>query len=80
MFIQNVLHESTPRLAGQWLTQMSYKKRLRIQKECGQPYDFCWVADNVGQRQCALIVYVKAMIFRTYNQIMIVINNINKNF
>ena len=27
MFIQNVLHESTPRLANQWPTQMSSKKR-----------------------------------------------------
>ena len=32
-------------LAGQWPTQMLYKKMLGIQKECYQPNDFCGAAD-----------------------------------
>ena len=38
-----------PKLAGQWPTQMSYEKMLRIQKECCQPYDFCRVADMLAR-------------------------------
>ena len=50
-----------PWLAGQWLTQMSYEKRLRIQKECGWPYDFCGVADYVGQGHSLFNIHHRAM-------------------
>ena len=69
-----------PRLAGSGLTQKSYKKVLRIQKECDWPYDFCGAADNVIWRHCVCIIHVRAMIFCTYNQTIFIINNVNKIF
>ena len=78
--VLDALHELMPKSAGQWPTQKSYKKVLRIQKECGRPYDFCRVADNVGWRHCAYIIHVRAMLFCTYNQTIFIINNINKIF
>ena len=67
MFIPNTLHELTPSLAGQWLTQMSYKKMLRFQKECSQPYDFCWAADYVGWGHSVFNIHHRTMKLCIYN-------------
>ena len=46
-----------PRLAGQWPTQMLYRKRLRTQKECSWPYDFYGAADmSVGDISCSISI------------------------
>ena len=46
-----------PKSAGQWLTQMSYEKTLRIQKECCWLCDFCGVADmSAGDIVCAMFI------------------------
>ena len=74
------LHELTPMLAGQWPTQKPYKNHFLFEKECGQPYDFCREADNVTWVVCVCIIYDRAIIFCTYNHIILVVNNINKNF
>ena len=56
-YIPNMLHKSTPRSADQHPTQMSYEKRLRIQKECSQPYDFCRAADtSAGDISCSISI------------------------
>ena len=74
------LHELTPRSAGQWLTQKLYKNRFLFQKECSQPYNFCREADNVSWVVCVCIIHDRAIIFCTNNHIILVVNNINKNF
>ena len=76
----DALHELTPKLASQWLTQKPYKNHFLFQKECGWPYDFCREADNVDWTNCACIIHDRTMIFCTYNQIMFIINNIKKVF
>ena len=61
--ISDALHELTPKLAGQWPTQKPYENCFLFQKECGQPYDFCWEANNDSQVNCACIIHVRAIIF-----------------
>ena len=67
MFIPNTHHKLTPRSASQWPTQMSYKKRLRIQKECSQPYDFCGAADYVSQGHSVFNIHHRAMKLYIHN-------------
>ena len=44
-------------LASWWPAQMPYKKTLRIQKECYQPYDFCMAANMLaGDIMCELFI------------------------
>ena len=43
------IHVLTPKSAGRWQMQKSYKDCFLFQKECGQPYDFCREADKVSQ-------------------------------
>ena len=75
------LHELTPMSAGQWPTQKPYKNHFLFQKECGQPYDFCREANNVGWVVCVHIVHDRAIIFFFTNKhIILVVNNINKIF
>ena len=74
------LHELTPMSASQWPTQKPYENHFLFQKECGWPYDFCREADNVGWTNCACSVHARSMIFCTYNQILMIINNIKKVF
>ena len=50
-----------PRSASKWLTQMLYEKRLRIQKECGQPYDFCGAADLIGWGHSMFNIHHRAL-------------------
>ena len=76
----DALHELTPKSASQWPTQKPYENCFLFQKECGQPYDFCSGADNVGQTSCVHIIHARTVIFCTHNQILIIINNIKKVF
>ena len=76
----DALHELTPMSAGWQLTQKMYKNRFVFQKECGQPYDFCWEADKVGQTHCVHIVHPRSIIFGTNNPTMPIVNNIKKFF
>ena len=50
-----------PRSAGQQLTQMLYEKRLRIQKECGWPYNICGAANYVSRGQSVFNIHHRAM-------------------
>ena len=72
----DALHELTPKSAGQGPTQKPYKNCILFQKECGQLYDFCGEADNIGQTNCAYIIHPKTIIFCTNNLIIFIINNI----
>ena len=74
------LHELTPMLDGRWPTQKPYKNHFLFQKECSRPYDFCREADNVGWVVCVCIIHDIAIIFCINNHIILVVNNINKNF
>ena len=66
-YISNTLHKSTPgQLAnGQHKCHMKrgleFEKRLRIQKECGQLYNFCGAADYVGRGHSMFIIHHRAM-------------------
>ena len=73
-------HELTLMSAGQWPTQKPYKNHFLFWKECGQPYDFCREANNVGRVVCVCIIHDRAIIFCTNNHIILVANNININF
>ena len=79
-YISVALHEVTPMLASQQPTQKPYKNHFLFEKECGQPYNFCSKADNVSQVVCVCIIHDRAIIFCTYNHIILFVNNINKNF
>ena len=57
------IHVLTPKSAGQWPMQKSYKNHFLYQKECGQSYDFCRETDKVGQTNCACIVHPRTTIF-----------------
>ena len=76
----DALHELTPMSAGQWPTQKPYKNHFLFQKECSRLYDFCREADNVSWVVCVHIIHDRAIIFCTNNHIILVVNNINKNF
>ena len=70
----------TPKSAGQWLTQKSYKNCFLFRKECGRPYDFCRATDRVGQTNCACIIHPRSTIFGTHILTRASINNIKKIF
>ena len=74
------IHVLTPKLAGQWPMQKSYKNRFLFRKECGQPYDFCRATDRVGRTNCACIIHPRSTIFGTHILTMSSINNIKKIF
>ena len=74
------IHVLTPKLAGQWPTQKSYKNRFLFQKECGQLYDFCRATNRVGWTNCVHIVHPRSTIFGTHILTMSSINNIKKIF
>ena len=74
------IHVLTPKLAGQWPTQKSYKNQLRIQKEGCRPYDFCQEANKVGWAYCMCIVHARSTVFDTYILNISSINNIKKIF
>ena len=76
----DILHELTPMLASQWLTQKPYKNHFLFQKECGQPYNFCREADKVSWTYCEHIVHPRTIIFGTHNLTTPIINNIKKFF
>ena len=76
----DALHELTPMSASWQPKQKPYKNHFLFQKECGQPYNFCREADYVGQTSCVCIVDDRAIMFCTKNPIILVVNNINKNF
>ena len=76
----DALHELTPKLAGWWLTQKPYENHFLFQKECSQLCDICGEADNVGWTSCACFIHARSTIFCTYNQILMLINNIKKVF
>ena len=76
----DALHELTAMLASQQPTQKPYKNCFLFQKECGQPYDFCWEANKVGWTNCVCIVHPRSIIFGTHNPTIPIINNIKKFF
>ena len=76
----DALHELTPMSASWWPTQKPYKICFLFQKECGWPYDFCGEADNVGRVVYVHIIHDRAIIFCTNNHVILVNDNINKNF
>ena len=59
IYIHNRCFTSQPEVGRPMADTMSYEKRLRIQKKCGQPYDICGVADYVGQDIVCLIFIIK---------------------
>ena len=78
--MNTIIHVLTPKSAGQWPMQKSYKNRLRIQKEGYRPYDFCREADQVGRAHCMRIVHPRSTIFDTHILTMTSINNIKEIF
>ena len=74
------IHVLTPKSAGQWPMQKSYKNHFLFQKECGWPYNLCREADKVGQTNCVRIVHPRSTIVGTYILNMSSINNIKKIF
>ena len=74
------IHVLTPKSAGQWPMQKSYKNRLRIQKEGCRPYDFCREANKVSWAYCMRIVHARSTIFGTYILYISSINNVKKIF
>ena len=78
--ILNTIHELTPRLAGQWLTQKPYKNHFLFRKECSQLYDFCREANKVSWTYCACIIHPRSTIFGMHNLTMSIINNKKKFF
>ena len=78
--LDTAIHVLTPRSAGQWPTQKSYKNQFLFQKECGRPYNFCREADKVGWTNCACIIHPRTTIFDTHNLTIPIINNIKKIF
>ena len=74
------IHVLTPKLAGRWPMQKSYKNRFLFRKECGQPYDFCREANKVGQTYCMCIVHPRSTIFGTHILNISSINNMKKIF
>ena len=70
----------TPKSAGQWPMQKSYKNQLKIQKEGYRPYDFCWEADQVGRAHCMRIIHPRPTIFGRHILTMASINNIKEIF
>ena len=76
-YISVTLHELTPRSASQQPTQKPYKIYFLFEKECGQPYDFCREADNVGWVVSVHIIHDRAIIFYTNNHIILSIKNFN---
>ena len=76
----DALHEMTPMLASQWLTQKPYRNCFLFQKEHSWPYDFCWEVNIVGQTNCVHIIHPRSIIFGTHNLTKPIINNIKKFF
>ena len=79
-YVLHALHELSPRSASWWPTEKPYKNCFHFEKECSQPYDFCREANNVGWVVCVCIIHDRAIIFCTNNHIILVVNNIIKNF
>ena len=70
------IHVLTPKWAGQWPMQKSYKNHFLFRKECGQPYDFCREADKVGRTYCVCIAHPRSTIFGTHILTISIMNNI----
>ena len=71
MFIIDIIFQmcfmSQPQVSQPMANTNVIKKRLRIQKECGQPYDFCRAADYVSQKHSMLNIHHRAMKLRIHN-------------